>query len=841
ADLYLFNPSGRETQRIDIDYPSPRTQRNRKFVEAAEYMSDFNLHPEGHSLAVETRGKLFTMPLWEEAVKQYGRRDGVRYRLGQWLPDGKTLVVVSDQGGEETLELFSPERPEHGDRMEGLDLGRPIEMKVCPDRKEVVLSNHRMELLWVNLEERKVQLLDRCKFGRIEDCSWSPDGNWVAYSFAATHRTRSIKLCHVPSGKTHFVTRPEFRDVEPAFDPDGKYLYFLSYRTFDPVYDNHYFDLNFPRGMRPYLVTLQKDTTSPFLPGPKGFGGDKDPQGRISEGDTSLDPARSAGGDVSRKKKPVQIDLEGIEDRVTAFPAADGLYSQISGLPGKVLYLAFPVEGSLGQEVLEDEDDSKGSLMAFDFEDQKAEVLIKDVIEYRVSADNSTLLYRTDHRLRALKAGEKPDEEAEKDTPSRKTGWIHLGRIRVSVNPPDEWNQMYREAWRLQRDHFWVADMSGVDWERVYQRYLPLLDKVASRTEFSDLMWEMQGELGTSHAYELGGDYRPVPQYRLGHLAADLRFEPDRGAYVFSHIVKGDSWDTRKNSPLRAPGAGIAEGDALLAIGGRRLGPGDPPGVHLVNQAGLSVELTVAGAGGGQPRTVVVKTLGNEMPARYREWVEQNRRRVHEASDGRVGYVHIPNMGPLGYSEFHRYYLSEVDHEALLVDVRFNGGGNVSQLILEKLLRRRIGYDLKRWGAPEPYPSDSVFGPVVALTNELAGSDGDIFSHCFKLMKIGPLVGKRTWGGVIGICPTHGLVDGSLTTQPEYSFWFVDVGWGVENYGTDPDIEVDNRPQDYAAGKDAQLAKALEVILQKLEESPPQLPQFNNRPVLSLPGLPPRV
>jgi tricorn protease len=374
----------------------------------------------------------------------------------------------------------------------------------------------------------------------------------------------------------------------------------------------------------------------------------------------------------------------------------------------------------------------------------------------------------------------------------------------------------------------------------VLDRYLPLVGKVATRLEFSDLMWEMQGELGTSHAYELGGDYRPAPAYLIGHLAADLAYDEEPATWRFTHIVDGDPWDPEAGSPLRAPGVRIAAGDRLLAVNGRPVDAVTTPSSLLVNQAGLAVELTVAGPDGDGKRTVVVSTLRDDRPARYREWVSGNRAKVHAMTNGRVGYVHVPDMGARGYAEFHRSYLAEVEKEALVVDVRFNGGGHVSQLVLEKLARRRIGYDVSRWGEPEPYPADSPAGPLVAITNEHAGSDGDIFTHCFKLLGLGPVVGKRTWGGVIGISPRHALVDGSLTTQPEYAFWFSDVGWSVENYGTDPDVEVDIRPQDHVAGADPQLDMAVQLALDALETHRPLSADLTQRPRLELPTLPPR-
>jgi tricorn protease len=319
----------------------------------------------------------------------------------------------------------------------------------------------------------------------------------------------------------------------------------------------------------------------------------------------------------------------------------------------------------------------------------------------------------------------------------------------------------------------------------------------------------------------------------------DWALDAATGRYIIGRIVEGDPWDPGATSPLNRPGLDVQVGDTVLAVNGQPVGGAVTPGEWLVNQADQEIVLTIQ-RGDEAPRTVAVKALGSEQAARYRDWVEGNRRVVHEATGGKVGYIHIPDMGPEGYAEFHRGYLVESNREGLLVDVRYNGGGHVSQLLLEKLSKRRLGYDFPRWGAPEPYPQHAPRGPIVALTNELAGSDGDIFSHTFKLLAIGPLVGKRTWGGVIGIWPRHTLADGTLTTQPEFSFYFDDVGWNVENYGTDPDIEVDNRPQDYVNGVDVQLHRAIEICLEQFRVRPPHTPQRKEHRQLTPPPLAPR-
>ncbi|MCI0526305.1 MAG: PDZ domain-containing protein, partial [Nitrospira sp.] len=618
------------------------------------------------------------------------------------------------------------------------------------DRNQIVFPNHRHELLWVDLNEGILRKLDHNPFHRIAGVTWSPDGEWVAYGYFATNYTSCIKLCKIATGETFRITQPDFVDMAPAFDPEGKYLYFISARIYDPVYDNLYFDLNFPKGMRPYLITLQNDLKSPFIPELRAPGQPKSKENM--EGKTE---GKEEGKEEEKKEKkeekkpeevkPIRIDLDGIQYRVAAFPVPEGLYGQIMGIPGKALFISFPSEGSLGNVWWEThEPPAKGILEMYDFEEQKRDTIVSGVTDFKLSQQGKTLIYRVGNKLRVWKAGEKIEESQAKDGFSRKSGWLDLSRIKISVTPPTEWRQMYREAWRLQREHFWVPDMSGIDWERVYKRYLPLIDRLCTRSEVSDLMWEMQGELGTSHAYEIGGDYRPSPAYRLGLLGADFTFDTPSGTWKIARIVHGDSWDEKWDSPLNAPGVNVKEGDILLAVGGYSVGRDTSPYELLVNQAGTYVTLTIAAEDAANSRTVTVKALENETPARYREWVETNRKWVHEKTNGRVGYVHIPNMGPWGYAEFHRYYHAELQYDGLIVDVRFNGGGHVSQLILEKLARRRIGYDVQRWGQPQPYPSYSVLGPIVALTNEFAGSDGDIFSHCFKLMKLGVLIGKRT-------------------------------------------------------------------------------------------------
>ncbi|GHO45682.1 S41 family peptidase [Ktedonospora formicarum] len=825
ADLYVLNPTQNQVHLLPVSLPSQRTQLSRKFVPADQYIDTFTLHPLGHALAITTRGKAFCLSNWEGATIQHGIQDGVRYRFLEWLNDGWRLVAISDAPGRETLVIIDPISDNDHILLTDIEFGRTIELAVCPVENIVAITNHRQELIIIDLDTKQHGVLDHSEHGRIFDLAWSPDGRWLAYSFASSSQKRAIKLGNLETGETHFVTEPILADVSPTFDPEGRYLYFLGYRVYNPVSDNMQFEWSFPRGVQPYAIPLRKDLRSPFVTESRlsrdlqrrpGFA----PETASSNGASAPAPSSSAQGTPAR----IQIDLEGITKRAVAFPTGEARYVDILAMRGKVLFMVAPLTGALS------EGKGRGWIESFDMDTQRLERIFDNVSEAELSRDNSTLLYRSRNRLRVTRNAEKPRSDA--DYPGRDTGWIDLNRIKVSVLPAAEWQQMFAEAWRLQREQFWTEDMSGVDWDAIYERYAPLVKRVGSRSELSDLIHELQGELGTSHAFEYGGEYRLGHYYRQGSLGVDWDYDPTTERYRIGRIIQGDPSDEDATSPLSAPGLGIAEGDAIIAINGQRVGPRLSPQELLVNQSSNEVSLVVEPREGATRRgvTVTAISLSTESDARYRDWVEHNRRIVHQKSRGQVGYIHIPNMGPLGFAEFHRSFLAEYDYPALIVDVRWNGGGNVSSLLLEKLSRRRIGYKFSRWGKPMPYPKESPRGPMVALTNEHAGSDGDIFSHSFKLLELGPLIGKRTWGGVVGYTLNHQLVDGTTTTQPEFANWFEDVGWDIENYGTEPDIEVDIAPQDYVNDIDPQLERSISEAMHLAREAKTLEPTPGKRP-----------
>ena len=815
ADLYVLDPANDVSIRVDVRIPSARPQLNRQFVSPSKFLESVDLHPQGHSVAIDARGGSFTMPLWEGAPRRHGVVSRSRRRLTTWLPDGERIVSVSDETGEEALVVERADGSAEPVLIER-DFGRIRSIDPAPKgSSRVALTNHRHEVLLVDLGRRSVRVVHRSPHTWIEGTAWAPDGRWLAFSAATTRLTSTIHLYDTSNRRLHPLGPPRFRDVTPRFDPSGRFLAFLSGRVFDPVADGHFHDFGFPRSVVPVVIPLEAGSFSPFA----------------TENRAPRAPGGGNNGDKS-EAEPADLAPEELMDRAQVAPVPPGRLSHLSFGAGRLFFVIHPTVGARPVSWGPSEK-PKGTLSAWDFGNDKLEQITEGVTGVMASLDGKVVAVLADKRLRVVSVGWK-DDKSNKDTPGRESGWVDLDRIRVEVHRTEEWRQMYSEAWRLQRDLYWFESMGGVDWITVHDRYAALVDRVGSRAEFSDLLWEMQGELGTSHAYEMGGSYRPEPKLTLGRLGVDIEWS--RGAWRVTGVPRGDVWDPEAASPLAAPGVAARPGDRILDVNGVALDRTTDPGEALVDQGGRAVPITL-GRGRSKPRTVVVKTLKDETMLRYRDWVESNREQVHEASEGRAGYLHIPDMMGWGYSEFNRGWLSEVERDGLVVDVRFNRGGNVSQLLLQRLLRKRMGFRVTRWSEPAGFPYESPTGPMVCLTNENAGSDGDIFSHTFKLHGLGPLIGTRTWGGVVGIWPQQSLVDGTVTTQPQFGTWFQDVGYTVENYGTDPDIEVVISPQDHAAGRDPQLERGISELLTRIEAAEPLRPDFGPEPSVKPPTL----
>ncbi len=830
GDLYIFDPETNRTKRVKIDYRSTRSQMVRKYPNTRKYLSTVALHPKGIAMAAVSRGQLFAFSNWDGGEKRIGAELNGRMRSVAFFNDGKRILTQNDESGEEVFYVFDTEKGTQK-MLKPQNYGRILSLELSPTHDVAVATNHRYELIHINLKSGIMKKLDASDHGRINGINWSADGQYVVYSKAVCERTSKICVVNPKKGKPQDITTGEFRDYAPSFDPKGRFVYFISQRFFEPRYDAHFFTIGFPKAGKPCLVALRSDVENPFIDLPPSWDVNADDDDAKSTTKKKTANKKTAAGKTKAKPKAkakkktddskptvVEIDFENIEHRVSVFPVELGHYSQIEATDNAVFWTFHP-----------DEDDTQ--IESFKLEDRKHKHLT-DGWGFSLSRDRSQMLVIS-KTLRVMKTGDTPDSD---EGYTKKSGWIDMSRLTLKVDQRTEWRQMFRETWRLMRDHFWQENMSGVDWKAIWNQYSPLVERVNTRVEYSDLVWLMQGELGTSHAYEYGGDHRnETARYYPSFLGAKISWENKKKAYRIDNIVRGDSWDLREGSPLSRVGVDVKEGYFIKSVNGTRVTKDRSLQEMLANKSNKTVSLEIIGER-GKVSEIIVNPVRSESGIRYREWVRSNREKVHAATKGKVGYVHIPDMSVKGFAEFHRSFLSEARKDALIVDVRFNGGGHVSQLLLEKLARKRIGYDIPRWGKPQPYPSDSVIGPMVAITNESAGSDGDIFSHCFKLMGLGPLIGKRTWGGVIGIWPRHSLADRSQTSQPEFSFWFEDVGFGVENYGTDPDIEVDISPDDYQRGNDPQLLRGLKEIKRLLKEQQPQVPDFGETPNLAPPG-----
>jgi tricorn protease len=622
------------------------------------------------------------------------------------------------------------------------------------------------------------------------------------------------------------VTDGRFADTDPTFTADGLYLAFLSVRSFDPVYDAQSFDLIFPYGSRPYLVTLGAQTPSPFGPVPGGR-------------PLSQDPPEDSDKDSS-ERPVVSVDALGLGDRVVGVPVTEARYSGLRAVKGGLAWLREPVTGVLGEGAARLDDDApRPALERYDLTKRETTELADELDWFTASGDGTRLVVKDGDEVRVLPADSKDDDS------SGDTVTVDLSRARFQADPAALWRHAYAEAGRTMRQNFWVPDMSGVDWDGVLESYRPLLDRVRGANDFADLLWEVVAELGTSHAYvtRAGDDWyfaaaRPGPA-AVGQLGADLSRDP-AGRWLVDRILPGESSDPRARSPLAAPGVAVRPGDELVAVDGQPVDPVRGPWPLLAGTAGQPVELTVQPPA-GEARRVVVVPLRGERRLRYQDWVAGRRALVRELGQGRLGYLHIPDMMGEGWAHFHRDLRTEMARDGLIFDVRGNNGGHISQLVVEKLARRVIGWDMCRYLRPETYPTEARRGPMVTVADEFAGSDGDIVTAAIRLLGLGPVVGTRTWGGVIGIEGFQGLVDGTHITVPRYAFYFHEYGWDVENYGVDPDMEVLNTPDDWAAGRDPQLETAVQLALEALDKQPPPTaPDTTTGPAKARPPLPPR-
>lgn len=831
GDLWMVDDlsPGSQPRRLDVRLSGPRSGRRPYQVPTAQHLDGLSVDETGRASAVVVRGSLYWLTHRDGPARTLTDTPGVRVRLPEMLGAGGQIAYVTDAEGEDAVEIASLPRatgPRAHWRLAAGKLGRVLEMVADPEGQRLAVAAHDGRLLLVDTDEatdgtaQEVTELIHSGNGPVRDLAFSPGGAWLAWSHPVIGRSlRQIKLARIKDRLVLDVTGGRFEDENPVFTRDGRYLAFLSWRGFDPVYDVHTGDLSFPLGCRPYLVPLSSATPSPFA---------LNPEGRPAAG--GLDPLEEEGEEGGT----VTVEAEGLESRVTPFPVAASKYSGLYPVAGcGLVWLRWPISGALG-ETFANPDDTSGrpTLEHFDVPKAKKSELVGGLDFFAVSGDGTRLVVVDEGELRAVPATERGDGDS--------TVWIDLRRVKHEADPAAEWRQAYAEAGRLIRAYFWEPDMCGIDWDGVLEQYRPLVERVASPDEFADLLREVLGELGTSHAYVTAARRNEGPphyQRRQGLLGANLVHR--EAGWTVKRILPGDSSDSRARSPLA--GAGIREGAVLTHVDGRPVDPVAGPYPLLAAAGGTTVELTFVPDGEGPPRRVAVVPLTDETPLRYQDWVAKRRAVVRELSGGRCGYLHIPDMGGSGWAQFNRDVRMEMSRPALIVDVRGNAGGHISELVVEKLTRTIIGWDLTRDAQPVSYASNAPRGPVVALADEATSSDGDMITAAFKLLELGPVVGQRTWGGVVGMTGRHRLGDGTVITVPMNAAWFDAYGWSVENRGVDPDLEALRTPLDWAEGRHAVLDDAVRLALDLLEAAPPASPPgYADVPDRSRPKLPPR-
>lgn len=795
--------------QVSFDLPEIRSQ----LKTVAKNIQNYSLSPSGKRAVFEARGDIYTVPEKHGSVKNLTRTSGVAERFPAWSPDGKYVAYFSDRTGEYELYICpgngmgTEEQITHGGHAFRY---RPV---WSPDSKKIAFHDKSGVLFYVGVADGTPREIDNDEWFRITSYAWSPDSRWLAYAKNMQNGQSAIVIFDTKNEQIHRVTSGFYNDFRPVFDPDGKYLYFYSNRTFKPVYSDIQPTWIYPNSTNLYALTLQLDAASPLAPQDdeeeaKEGNGDSKKKDKDEDSEKEKDKA---------KEKAVRIDFAGIEKRVVKLVDV-GNAGPLAAVSGKVIYEQFPAAGA-GKP-----DKPGGTVKYFDLEKRESKEVISGVSDFKISSDGKKLLYRSKSTFGIIDIAE-----------GKKVGdgKISTDKLQTWVDPRQEWTQIFNEAWRVERDYFYDPDMHGVDWQAIRKRYAALLPYVTDRADLNYVIGEMIAELNSSHSYVAGGDIERPKTLNVGLLGCDFELDRQNNAYRIKKIYEGAPWDDETRSPLREPGVNVREGDYLLAVNGTPLDTSKDPWAAFQGLAGEVVTLsinsppTLTGA-----RHVVVKPLQSEFWLRYLSWVESNRKKVEQATAGKVGYIYVPNTGRGGQTELVRQFRAQIDKDGLIIDERFNSGGQIPDRFIELLNRPIYNYWARRDFRDWQTPFVSNPGPKVMLINGWAGSGGDAFPYYFRKAGLGPLVGTRTWGGLIGISGNPQPIDGGFVTAPTFGLWNTEGHWDVEGYGVQPDFEVVNTPHELAAGRDPQLEKAIEVILDELAKKPrprPHKPAYPDR------------
>ncbi|MDH4197086.1 MAG: PDZ domain-containing protein [Candidatus Aminicenantes bacterium] len=799
--IYRFDLASEKTAKVPVQIDDDRVSGRAKLATVSARVANYEIAPDGKRALFGARGDIFTVPAEFGNTRNLTKTPGIHERASKWSPDGKWISYISDATGEDEIYLLAQDGS-----------GQPVQLTDkadtykygpiwSPDGKKLLWSDKLLRLQYVDIATKKVVPVAQAKIGEIMQFAWSPDSNWVAYAKPEAETMMKVYLYALENAKTYEVTDGWHDSYGPAFSADGKYLFLISDRDFNPVYSRTEFNHAYQAMSKIYLVTLAAATPSPFAP-------------KSDEVEVKKDePAASAKPEAKKEEKPavtVKVDPDGLKDRILSLPVEVANYRGITSVGDKVYYMK------------RGDRDRAASLNSFSLKDRK-ETDLGTVNGYEISADQKKMLVLKDGAYAIIDLPQAPVKVEKK---------LDLADMTVSLDLKKEWEQIFLESWRQMKYFFYAPNMHGVDWEGLKQRYLPLAQAVNCRADLTYVIGEMIGELSTGHTYVGGGDLPVVPRVQVGQLGAALERDAS-GFYKISQIFRGQNWTNTLRSPLTELGVNVEEGNYILAVDGRPTNDLVDIYETLVNTVGKQVRLKVnARPEDKGSREVTVVPISDEQALVYYTWVQENIETVDRATQGKVGYLHIPDMGVGGLNEFVKYYYPQLRKKALIIDVRGNGGGNVSPMIIERLRREVVMAEMSRDTIARFDPDSVLAGPKVCLVNEYSASDGDIFPYRFKQYKLGKLIGKRTWGGVVGIRGTLPLLDGGFLNKPEFAPFSLDgKQWIMEGIGVEPDIVVDNDPAREFAGIDDQLNRAIEVILEELKTKEREVPPIPPYPV----------
>jgi len=801
--LYLLDIASETQREVVIDVVTDQATLKPRTEAVNNLIQNASISPSGKRAVFEARGEIFTVPAEHGVVRNLTMSSGYAERYPAWSPDGKYVAYWSDRSGEYELTLRSADGMGAERVVTKLGPGFRYQTFWSPDSKKLAFVDQSMAINIVESESGEVTSVDSGLWmfeGGLRSfrVSWSSDSRWMAYSRGLENRKSAVFLFNTASNERHQVTSGFYSDALPAFDPDGKYLYFLSDRSLSPAYSDLDNTFIYPNTTNIVAVALREDVPSPLAP--------RNDEEEVAEGGEDEGEEKTEESDEgSDEEKELEIELTDFERRLVVLPPEAGNYSNLTAVSGKVLYRRLPRTGSGSND---------SPIVYFDLNEREEKTVVGDANGFQLSANGKKMLVRDGGTYAIVDVG--PGQKMDKP--------LRTSEMEMNLNPKEEWGQIFADTWRFQRDFFYDKNMHGVDWDAMQTQYGGLLDDAVTRWDLNFIIGELIAELNASHTYRGGGDTESADFRGVGLLGVD--WEVEDGAYRIAKIVDGAAWDSEVRSPLVVPGVDVSEGDFVLAVNGIPMDVSRDPWAAFSGLAGKTVTLTVNSRPSMEgAREVLVETLSNETRLRNLAWIESNRKRVEEASNGRLGYIYVPDTGLNGQTELIRQFTAQFNKKGLVIDERFNSGGQIPDRFIEMLDRKALAFWSVRDGQDWQWPPVAHFGPQVMLINGWSGSGGDAFPDYFRKAELGPLIGKRTWGGLIGITGAPALVDGGSVTIPTFRMFNPDGTWFEEGYGVSPDIEVEEDPSQLARGIDPQLERAIVEALRLLEENPPIAPE----------------